>query len=164
MLTAGQWRYSAGPVNTGVHTMRTMMILAATAAMFPSAANATHWVIVAETPRSIRYIDADAVVLDDRVATLWLKTEYVNKGKSGETLTIEKWMHDCAHARAKLLALTLYKADGSVIGSAELPRYRLDWAAIVPGSTGETVHQRVCSIVNGTDRDGAAEKSQLDTI
>ena len=144
--------------------MRTMIIIAATAVMFPSAANATRWMLIAKTPDSTRYIDADAVVLDDdSVATVWLKTEYVNKGESGETLTIEKWMHDCVHERAKLLALTLYKSDGKVIGSAELPRYRLEWSAIMPGSVGETVHQRVCGAVDGVLPERQRKNNQPET-
>lgn len=130
--------------------MHKVGIIAAVAVMVPSTANATRWVLVAQTPGLTRYIDTDAIVVEDSTATLWLRSEYANRGASGEKRTVEKWMHDCAKARAKVLALTLYKPNGSVIGSAELPRYRLDWSPIIPGSASAVIHERVCAVVDGT--------------
>jgi surface-adhesin protein E len=140
------------------------MIIAAIALVLPTRARATQWVLLAKTQTAAHYVDADAVVFDEATATIWLKTEYASKGKSGEMLTIEKWMHDCANHRAKLLALTLYKADGSVIGSAELPRYRMEWSTVVPGSAGETVHTGVCSILSRPIEERGADKVDLTTI
>lgn len=126
--------------------MRKLILIVAVAALLPTAAHATRWVLIAQNDTAARYIDADAIVRDDAVSTIWLKIDYAVQGKDGETRAIEKWMHDCANARAKLIALTLYKPNGKAIGSAELPRYRLDWATIVPSSVGEQIHQRVCSL------------------
>ena len=123
-----------------------MIITAAVAVVFPTAAQATQWVLIAKNDDAARYIDADAMIREQAIATIWLKTEYASKGKSGEASAVEKWMHDCANRRSKLLALTLYKANGSVIESAELPRYRQEWKPIVTSSIGETIHQRVCGI------------------
>ena len=144
--------------------VRAFATLAALAVVIPTAANAARWVLVTKTPNAARYIDADAFVFDEATATIWLKTDYASKGKSGESVTIEKWMHDCANARAKLLALTLYDAKGRVVGSAELPRYRLEWGAIIPNSIGETIHQRVCGIVNGPVQSRDAEETDLETV
>jgi hypothetical protein len=121
-------------------------------------------VLIANTPGAARYIDADAVVFEEATATFWLRTEYDTKGKSGEKLAVEKWMHDCANDRAKLLALTLYKADGRVIDSAEVPRYRMEWMPIVPDSAGETVHERICGIVNGPIEKRDPERIDFPTV
>lgn len=143
--------------------MRTLMFLAAFAVMLPAAANATRWVLVSKTSDDTRYIDLDAVILDGSVATVWLKTEYLSRGRSGEASSIEKWMEDCAHQRAKLLALTLYRADGRVISSAEVPRYREEWVTIVPGSVGEGIYQRICAAVNGTSNEPRARTIEPET-
>lgn len=126
--------------------MRKMIVIAAAAVALPTAAHATRWVLIAQTDAGAQYIDADAIVRDDAISTIWLKIEYLNKGKRGETRALEKWMHDCANGRAKLVALTLYKANGGVVGSAQVPNYRLNWAAISPSSVGEQIHERVCAI------------------
>jgi hypothetical protein len=144
--------------------MRTLMVIAAVAGMVSTAANATRWILVAKTAGVARYIDVDAIVVDDATATIWLRTEYPNQGKHGEARAIEKWMHDCAKARAKLLALTLYKANGSVIGSAELPRYQSQWTTVVPGSVGETIHQRVCGAIDGTSKDRGEDNVKPETV
>jgi hypothetical protein len=137
--------------------IRAIIMTVAAEAMFPAAASAARWILVANSSGVERYIDVDAVVIDGRVVTFWQKTEYANQGKSGETSAVEKWMHDCANSRAKLLALTLYKADGSVIGSAQLPRYRQEWTDIIANSAGEAVHQRVCGAMDDVRQERDAE-------
>jgi hypothetical protein len=144
--------------------MREILTIAALALVIPTTAYATRWVPVAKSPDSVRFVDADAFIFDEATATIWLKTEYAGKGKSGEAVSIEKWLHDCAHGRAKLLALTLYKADGNVISSAEMPRYRQEWDAIKSGSIGERIHQRICGIVNGPAERRDAENIQFESI
>lgn len=126
--------------------MRKLIVVAVVASLMSTAASATRWVVVATTDDAVRYVDADALVRDGETATIWLKTEYATTRNKGESLTIEKWLHDCALGRTKLLALTLYKPNGSVIRSGESPRYREEWEAIVPGSVGERIHRRVCGI------------------
>ena len=121
--------------------------MAAVLANLATEANASRWVLLANTSEGASYIDADAVVVDGSTATIWLRTEYATPGKKGEALSIEKWIHDCANERAKLLALTIYKGDGKVAGSAQLPRYRQEWVPVVPGSPGDAIHQRVCGMV-----------------
>ena len=144
--------------------MRRASLLVALVALLPTAAHAARWVLVSETATATRYIDLDAVVIDDQVATLWLKTEYATKQERGEVLAIEKWMHDCANRRAKLLALTRYKANGAVIGSAQLPRYELPWQNIAPDSAGEVIHRRVCGALKGTGGEREVESLSPDTV
>ena len=115
-----------------------------TFAMLSSGADAARWAIVNTTATGVQFVDLDSVVFDKAIATIWLRTELAEEGKRGASVTLEKWMHDCANRRVKLIALTLYKADGSVIGSAELPRYQEEWSEIVPYSAPEIVHRRIC--------------------
>ena len=119
---------------------------------FAGTANATKWALVGETDSGFYFVDMDALVVDESVATIWLRTELKRKGKSGEAVTIEKWIHDCRMDRSKILAVTLYKSNGNVIGSGALPRYRQDWSAIVPGTAGDLVHRKVCTPISGFDK------------
>jgi hypothetical protein len=144
--------------------VRLIITAIALAGAIPTVANATRWVPITKTSDSVRYVDADAFIFEDATAAIWLKTEYAGKGKNGEAHSIEKWLHDCAHGRAKLLAVTLYKADGSVISSGEMPRYRQEWDAIKPGSVGERIHERICGIVNGPVERRDAESIEFKNV
>ena len=139
------------------------LILAAGAmSLFPTAGNATRWVQILKSDDGIRYIDTDAIVREDSTVTIWLKVEYATLGKKGEAFTMEKWMHDCANDREKLLALTIYKSNGSVAGSAEEPRYRQEWIRIVPGSIGAGIHERVCGLTNPKSNDSTPQFPRID--
>jgi hypothetical protein len=143
---------------------RKLILVAALASMVSAPVNATRWVLIAKGSESIRYVDADEFLFEGATATIWLKTQYASKGKHGETLAIEKWLHDCEHGRSKLLAITTYKANGSVVSSAELPRYRLEWQAIDPSSVGAEIHERVCGIVNGPIEGRDPDKIDFETV
>ena len=122
------------------HTIAACMI----ACSWTIAGKASRWVAVGKTADAVRSVDADEIVRDKAVATIWLKTEYSRQGPSGEAVAIEKWMHDCGNGRLKLLAFTLYQANGSVIVSAERPRYAQRWDQVVTGTIGDEIHQSVC--------------------
>jgi hypothetical protein len=124
--------------------MRNVVAFVVTFAIFSGAANASRWAAVGTTGSGVQFIDLDAIIFEDGIATIWLRTELAEKGRRGESVTLEKWMHDCANGRAKVLALTMYKADGSVIGSAQLPRYELEWTPLIPNSPAYVVHEHVC--------------------
>lgn len=138
---------------------RNVMLASALTCVISMPANATRWVRIAETDAAVRYIDADAVVRTSDLVTIWLRTEYIHPGQRGEAAAVEKWTHDCTNRRAKVLALTLYKANGDVIASAELPHYRQDWEPIPPSSVGEDIHQRLCGSGAASDN---LEKSPSD--
>ena len=110
----------------------------------PSAASAKQWAPVAETDSAKFYWDTDAIVWDDEVATIWIRIERLSAERNKESFALQKWMYDCHEPRIKLLAVTTYKANGSVIGSAEAPRYSMEWSTIVSGSVHSIVHARLC--------------------
>jgi hypothetical protein len=122
------------------------LVVALSVAVVPTGSLAARWVPIDRSAAASSYLDADQIVRDGDVVTIWLKVEFAAPGKKGEARTIEKWMHDCANNRAKLLALTLYKANGTVIGSAESPRYDLEWETLPNGSVAEEIHEKVCDL------------------
>lgn len=126
-----------------------MFLAANVAVYFAGVAEAARWVPLTDIGNDTYYVDADALVLQDSIATIWLKTVFAQLGEKGSATTIEKWMHDCQNNRSKLLAITLYKSDGSVIGSGELPRYKQEWTTPVQGSTGAMIHDRICRPIRG---------------
>lgn len=135
---------------------RTYLIIAAIATLLPSAADAARWVLLTKTEDRTYYLDMDAIVFDGPVATIWLRTELAREGKKGEAFSIEKWMHDCENSRAKLLALTIYKSNGRVMGSGELPRYRQDWQTFPANSEGDVLHRRICKPIVESGGEGNA--------
>lgn len=116
-----------------------------------TAASAERWIAVSGAGPDARYLDLDGVVVDGRTATIWLRTEFAVTGKKGAASSLEKWMFDCAHSQAKLLAVTIYKTDGSVVGSGESPRYWEQWADVPPQSALAVVHERVCGALSGAN-------------
>jgi hypothetical protein len=137
-----------------VNRTRDFLILAATATLIPSAAHGARWVLVTKTESRTYYIDMDAIVFDGPVATIWLRTELAREGKKGEAFSIEKWLHDCENDRAKLLALTIYKSNGRVMGSGQLPRYRGDWQSFPANSDEGLLHRQICqsAVQDGSER------------
>lgn len=113
--------------------------------MLSSESEAARWIVVNKTALGTQYVDFDAVVIDKSIATIWVRTEVIQPTKRGASISLEKWLHDCANNRAKLVAITFYKADGSVVGSAAVPGYEENWSDVVPGSATGVVHQRICS-------------------
>lgn len=119
---------------------------------YAEAAYASRWTPFAEIAGDLYFIDADAIVIQDSVSTFWLKTVFAELGEKGLAASIEKWMHDCQNNRAKMIAVTLYKSNGQIIGSGEQPRYEIAWKAISPGSRTEKIHHQICqsSSIPGT--------------
>jgi hypothetical protein len=124
--------------------MRASAVLLAASALIASPAAAYRWLHIAERGNSSFSVDTDALVWDDAVATIWLRTIHLSYPKNKEASAVEKWIHDCENGRAKLIAMTAYKADGSVIISAQVPRYEQSWRDIEPGSINEEVHRKIC--------------------
>lgn len=124
--------------------MRTFLLFLAVSLSISSAAFGARWVSVTKDDERTFYIDLDAVVFDGLVTTIWLKTVLVQQGVKGEASRIEKWMHDCANDRTKLLAITVYKANGQVIGSGEAPHYTQDWQSSSADAQTTIIHRRVC--------------------
>jgi hypothetical protein len=124
--------------------MRNILIVAIIALSVPSAAFGTRWVSVVKDDKQTFYIDLDAVVFDGRVATIWLKTQLTRPSKKGPASKVEKWMHDCESDRAKLLAITIYKANGNVMGSGEAPHYTQDWQRSSANAHLQAIHRRIC--------------------
>ena len=135
---------------------RKFLILAATASLIPSAAHGTRWVLITQTESRTYYVDMDAIVFDGPVATIWLRTEFAREGKKGESFSIEKWLHDCENDRAKLLALTIYKSNGRVMGSGQSPRYREDWQSFPANSEEGLLHRQICQPTVQKDGEGNA--------
>jgi len=124
--------------------MRRFLIFLLIAASVPSAAFATRWASVTKDDERHYYIDLDAVVIDGLVRTIWLKTVLDHPVKKREAFRVEKWMHDCENNRVKLLAITVYKASGAVVGSGEAPHYTQDWQSSPADAQTKIIHQQVC--------------------
>lgn len=128
-----------------------LMLAMALASAVSAEASATRWVRVADTDSAVYFVDADAIVRADAIVTIWLRTEFAQPGSRKESVAVEKWLHDCANRQVKLLAITFYKSNGDVVASAQRPRYRQDWDAIVPSSAGEVIQRRVCGMNKADD-------------
>lgn len=112
----------------------------------PGAGRATEWLSVLDGRDAHRFIDADAIVLDGPMRTFWLRNDFRIANSKGMVRSVEKWIHDCEHGRAKMIALTWYDAKGRVIGSSELPRYELSWIGVTPDSIVGHIHSKVCAL------------------
>lgn len=125
----------------------TLLIVMWFAGQTPSAANTSRWVFLTETEGRSYFVDADAVTIEKMVVTIWLKTVLAVPRPKGEASAIEKWMHDCENDRAKLLAVTIYKSDGRVISSGEIPHYEQAWKTTAEQRPADLVHNEVCKII-----------------
>lgn len=68
--------------------------------------------------------------------TAWQKS--INSNASAE-VSLSEW--NCAGKIRRTLQITLYKSDGALI---ETRRDRFEWTRVIPGSSGETLHRRIC--------------------
>lgn len=140
--------------------MRRIIIFLVIAFSVPSALSATRWVSVSKDSERQYYIDLDEVVVDGVMRTIWLKSVLFHPIKKREASRVEKWMHDCENNRVKLLAITVYRADGGVLGSGEAPHYTQGWQNYSHVTRSELAHQKACGysskvddkpVITGTD-------------
>lgn len=133
------------------HLSRTALVSLLTLSISTAAA-AERWVPVDGAGPDLRYVDLDGVVLDGATATIWLRTNFAYLGKKGAASSLEKWMFECSRSQAKLLAVTMYKANGVVIGSGESPRYLERWTDVPPQSSLRVVYERVCGAIRRAEK------------
>jgi hypothetical protein len=108
-----------------------------------SIVSAANWIITGATDDSYFYYDADTMVKNSDIVTVWKKMNTVEKnGKSYSWLYREEL--DCKKKMKRTIAGIKYsKPDGKGdIVPSEKPND--SWKSIPPGSVGESAQQDIC--------------------
>ena len=126
--------------------MRLLPAAAAAAAMaMPSPALAAEWVFYSESDSgALLYYDADSLRTDGRTATVWVREDASRDRTVDYREARRHLMIDCTNNTRRLLAFTVYGADGGILSAETIPPAEQEDMEIPPDTIGDDLRQAVC--------------------
>ena len=115
----------------------------------------TRWVVVFAGDSAISAIDRRSVVnLQAGVIRVWQQWIYPPKTEAGiETNSyMEREDYDCSKRRFRSVMVARYMDTKSVVSSGVTSPDSANWQDPIPGTVGEYIHEKVCSMFGKTGR------------
>lgn len=122
-------------------------------AFFGSSVFASTWNFMTSSTESVYYFDADTVLKDHEITTLWVKTVQMEKpDDAGNWAIASRWKINCSKQTIQTLAWTTYDKNGKYIRSDTRVGSQ---DVVVPDSMGESVLKVACEKNFPRDTSGA---------
>ncbi len=133
-----------------------MILLAGLAYLFCEEAYAKDWRLYAKTDSYECFYDAEDLFISSQdVVEVRTKSEYTEKGvaetvkKLGKhyrnlSYSLELWETDCKGKKSRLLSITAYTAEGSILYNDQAGSRSPPWKIIPRGSVEESLYHALC--------------------
>ncbi len=133
-----------------------MILLAGLAYLFCEEACAKDWRLYAKTDSYECFYDAEDLFISSQdVVEVRTKSEYTEKGvaetvkKLGKhyrnlSYSLELWETDCKGKKSRLLSITAYTAEGSILYNDQAGNRSPPWKIIPRGSVEESLYHALC--------------------
>jgi len=114
------------------------------------------WKLFAETDLNECFFDAeDTSPSANSIVEVWTKIEYTKKGVTGVvkefgkhfadlSYSLELWEINCAEKKDRVLSITEYSTEGSILYTKSATGHLPDWKMISRASVDESLYKAVC--------------------